>query len=323
VSRREFIVGLAGAAIAWPLAARAQQASRPWRVGLLVATSMRGASAPYFMSFKQQIRSLGYVEQQNLIFITREGEGNFEHLRALAREIVLEHPDVIVASTTPSIAAARSATTEIPIVMCPATDPLGSGFIKSFARPGTNVTGVTNMAADVTPKALELLRTLVPNAARIAVLMSENPVHPGQYQEALAASNVIGVTLIPIIAKWSNELEGLFPFLVQQNCDALLVLADALRLAIVELANRAKLPAIYQQSEFVKAGGLFSYGPNFSHIFGRAAIYVDKILKGAAPAELPVEQPTKFELLINLKTAESLGINVPLHLQQLADEVIE
>jgi putative ABC transport system substrate-binding protein len=211
----------------------------------------------------------------------------------------------------------------IPIVMAPATDPLGSGFVKSLAHPGTNITGLSNMTADLTAKTLELLRAVVPNAARIAVLMSANPVHAVMYKEAEAGSQVLRVSLIPVTAKTPDELEKAFAIIAQEKCDALLVLADPMRPAIIELARRASLPAIYQLSEFVKAGGLISYGPNFAQLFRRAAVYVDKILKGATPADLPVEQPTKFELAINLKTAKALDLNVPLHVQQLADEVVE
>jgi putative ABC transport system substrate-binding protein len=322
IRRRDFISAVGGV-LAWPFVARAQQPARLWRVGWLIVTSMRGPSSPYFESLKQEMRALGYVEDQNFVFITREAEGNLERLPAMARELVAERPDVILASTTPAVAAVQHATSMIPIVMAPATDPLGSGFVKSLAHPGTNITGLSNMTADLTAKTLELLRAIVPNAARIAVLMSANPVHSVMYKEAEAGSQVLGVSLIPVTAKTPDELEKAFVVIAQEKCDALLVLADPMRPAIIDLARRASLPAIYQLSEFVKAGGLISYGPNFAQLFRRAAVYVDKILKGATPADLPVEQPTKFELAINLKTAKALDLNVPLHVQQLADEVVE
>jgi putative ABC transport system substrate-binding protein len=322
IRRREFITLLGGAA-AWPLPARAQQTERVWRIGWLMVTSMTGQSSPLFESFKQEMRVLGYVEGQNFVFFTREAEGNLVRLPVLAQELVTERPDIIVASATPAVAAAQGATSSIPIVMLPATDPLGSGFVKSLAHPATNITGVSNMTADLAAKTLELLRTIAPHAERIAVLMSANPVHAAMYSQAEAGSRVLGITLLAVIAKTPDELEQAFASIAQEKCDALLVLADPPRLRIVDLAHRARLPAIYQLSEFVQAGGLISYGPNFSQLFKRGAVYVDKILRGALPADLPVEQPTIFELVINLKTAKALGLEVPPTLLARADEVIE
>jgi putative ABC transport system substrate-binding protein len=325
MKRRDFITLLGGAVAAWPLAARTQplERARVWRVGWLITTSLRGPSLPYFEAFKDEMRVLGYVEDQNFMFITREAEGNLERLPALAREVVAASPDIIVAATTPAIAAAQRATSVVPIVMSPATDPLASGFVRSLARPGTNITGVSNMTADLTAKSLELVRDIVPTAARIAVLMSANPVHPGQYKEAEAGARVLGVALIPVTARTPADLKNAFAAIAQEKCDALVVLADPMRPAIIELARHANLPTIYQLTEFVKAGGLISYGPSFPQLFRRVAVYVDKILKGATPAELPVEQPTKFELAINLKTAKALGLEIPPTLLARAHEVIE
>jgi putative tryptophan/tyrosine transport system substrate-binding protein len=323
MKRREFITLVGGAAAMWPLAARGQQPARVWRIGWLITTSMRGPSRPYFQAFKDELRVLGYMEDQNFVFITREAGGNLERLPALAQEIVAARPDIIVAATTPAIAAAQRATSSIPIVMSPATDPLTSGFVKSLARPDANITGVSNMTADLTAKSLELLRAVVPTATRIAVLMSANPVHPGQYREAEAGARVLGVALIPVTARTPDDLEKAFAAIAQEKCDALAVLSDPMRPAIIELARRANLPTIYQLTEFVRAGGLISYGPSFPQLFRRVAVYVDKILKGATPAELPVEQPTNFELAINLKTATALGVDIPATLLARADEVIE
>jgi putative ABC transport system substrate-binding protein len=322
LGRREFITLLGGVAAAWPQKVRAQQTARIWRIGLLVVTSMRGQSTPLFQSFKDEMRALGYVEGQNFIFITREAEGNLDRLPSLARELVGAGAD-IVATTTPAVAAAQRATSTTPIVMLPATDPIGSGFVASLARPGGNITGLSNMTADLTAKTLELLRTIVPDATRIGVLMSANPVHIVMYNEAEVGSRVLGVMLIPVTAKTPAELEKAFTAIAQEKCDALLVLADPPRLTIIDLAHRARLPTIYQLSEFPKAGGLISYGPKFSQLFKRGAIYVDKILKGALPADLPVEQPTTFELAINLRTAKALGLEVSPSLLARADEVIE
>jgi putative ABC transport system substrate-binding protein len=314
---------LLGGAVVWPLAAHGQQPARVWRIGWLITTSMRGPSGPYFQAFKDELRALGYMEDQNFVFITREAGGNLERLPALAQEIVAARPDIIVAATTPAIAAAQRATSSIPIVMSPATDPLTSGFVKSLARPDANITGVSNMTADLTAKSLELLRAIVPTATRIAVLMSANPVHPGQYREAEAGARVLGVALIPVTARTPDDLEQAFATIAQEKCDALAVLSDPMRPAILELARRANLPTIYQLTEFVRAGGLISYGPSFPQLFRRVAVYVDKILKGATPAELPVEQPTNFELAINLKTATALDLDIPPTLLARADEVIE
>jgi putative tryptophan/tyrosine transport system substrate-binding protein len=322
-TRRKFMALLGGAAAAWPLSARGQQPARVWRIGWLITTSLRGASLSYFQAFKEEMRALGYVEDQNFAFIAREADGHLERLPTLAQEIVAARPDIIVAATTPAIAAAQRATTTVPIVMSPATDPVGSGFVKSLARPDTNITGVSNMTADLTAKSLELLRALVPSTTRVAVLMSANPVHPSQYREADAGARTLGVMLIPVTARTSGDLENAFATIAQEKCEALAVLADPMRPAIIELAHRARLPTIYQLTDFVRAGGLIGYGPSFPQLFRRVAVYVDKILKGATPAELPVEQPTKFELAINVKTAKALGVEVPATMLALADEVIE
>jgi putative ABC transport system substrate-binding protein len=297
--------------------------SRVWRIGWLLSTSMKGPNAGYFQSLKDELVALGYVEGQNVIFITGEAEGQFDRLPAIAREIVEQRPDIIIAAATPAVAAAQRATSAVPIVMAPATDPLGSGFVQSLARPGGNITGVSNMTADLTAKALEFLRFILPNAIRIGVLMSANPVHPTQLRQAEAAAPVLEMRLIPITAKAPEDVEKAFRQIAEERCDALLVLADPIRPTIVDFANRARLATIYQLPEFVRAGGLISYGPSFHHLFRRAGSYVDRILKGAAPADLPVEQPTKFELVINLKTAKAFGLEIPPALLARADEVIE
>jgi putative tryptophan/tyrosine transport system substrate-binding protein len=321
MKRREFITMLSGTAVTWPLAARAQQ-PRIWRIGY-ISVAKREATETYFQAFRQALAGLGYVEGKNIAFLLRWADGHFDHLATLTSELVAERPDVIAAVATPAVAAAQRATSTIPIVMLAATDPIGSGFVNSLARPGGNVTGVSNMSVDVTAKALQFLRILLPNARRIAVLMSPNPVHPGQYKEAQEASRNIGVTLVPVTATTSDELVNAFAAIARQHCDALLVLADPPRLVIVDLAAKAGLPAIFQLSQFVKAGGLISYGTDFHALFRRGAFYVDRIFKGANAADLPVEQPTKFELLINLKTAKALGLGVPATLLAIADEVIE
>ena len=211
--------------------------------------------------------------------------------------------------------------------MSPATDPIGSGFIESLGRPGGNITGVANMSADLSAKSLEMLHSIVPKAARVAVLMSNNPSHRTQLDEIQGAAKKFGLTLLPVRVATPSEIDGVAAQLANMECDSLLVFTDPLlisqRVKIAELAAMAKLPAIYQSKEHVEAGGLVSYGANLLSLTKNAAVYVDKILKGAKPSELPVEQPTRFELVINLKTAKTLGLEIPPTLLTLADQVIE
>jgi putative tryptophan/tyrosine transport system substrate-binding protein len=322
--RRKFIMLLGGSAAVWPLAARGQQLGRVWRVGLLLPTTQNPITQAYVNAMVQQLRALGYIEGRNLILIVRWADGHFDRLPKLASELVAERPDVIAALATPGVHAAQRATKTIPIVMVAATDPIGSGFVTSLARPGGNITGISHMSADLTGKTLEILRELLPSAKRIAVLMSPNPVHRGQYQEAEIAARTIGVVVIPVRVPNPLDMNDAFAEIAREKCDALFVLADARPVsAILEFAERAKLPAIYQISQQVRAGGLISYGADFHALFGRSAIYIDKILKGTAPGDLPIEQPVKFELVINVKTAKAIGLTVPPSLLSRADEVIE
>ena len=207
--------------------------------------------------------------------------------------------------------------------MLAVTDPIASGIAKSLARPEGNVTGISHMSLDVTAKAFELLRTIAPDITRIAVLMSLNPIHSVQLREAEIASQAIGVTVVPVVARTPHDFDMAFSTIAQEKCQAVIVLADGVYLRLIELATKAKLPTLYQVSQFARAGGLISYGPDFGALFRRGASYVDRILKGAKPADLPIERPTKFELLINLKTAKAIGLDIPATLLALADEVIE
>ena len=319
LKRREFISVLGGA-VASPLAANAQQARR-WRVGYLTVSTATGN--PYFEAFKEGLRTLGYVEGRNLVLDTRGAQGDVERLPALMQELIALRPDVIAVSTTPAAIVAHRATSTIPIVMLSVTDPVDSGLVNSLARPGGSITGISHMSLDITAKGLEILRTIMPNVTRIAVLMSLNPVHPAQFQEAEMASKVIGATVVPVIAKTPHEFHAAFATIEREKCEAMIVLADGLYFPIVEYAAKARLPTLYQISQFVRAGGLISFGPDFAGLFRRGAVFVDKILQGSKPADLPVERPTKFELVINLKTAKSLGLEIPPHLITFADEVVE
>jgi putative ABC transport system substrate-binding protein len=320
LKRREFITLLGGAAVSWPVAVGAQP-SRVWRLGYL--TSVHNVSTGFFDAFRQELTNLGYVQGKNLLIEVRTAEGYNDRLPSLAAELVSVPCDVIVAVATPAIAAAQKATSTIPIVMSPSTDPIGSGFIKSFAHPGGNITGVANLFGDMTAKTIEVLHEMLPDAKKIAVLLSSNPTHPSLYKVAHDAAQSLGLSTVPVLAPTPADLESAFQNISREHCEALFVLADPIRLAIMPLAAKFKIPAIYQYAQFVDAGGLVSYGANVTIMFRKAAQYVDKIFKGANPADLPVEQPTTFELVINVKTAKALGLTIPESFLLRADKVIE
>lgn len=318
MQRREFITVLGGGAILWPLSASAQQ-QRIWRIGCL-------SSGPpdSLDSFRQRLTDLGYIEGKNLIVDARAARGQYDRLPGLAKEIADLRPDAIVAEATPAIAAAQLATKTIPIVMAPATDPIGSGFIVSYARPGGNITGVANMFGDLTAKSLEILHRVLPDAKMVAVLMSANPTHAQLYEVARNGAQIIGLSTAPFVATTPAHLDGVFLEIKRAKCDALYVLADPYRAKIPELAAATQIPAIYQYGYAVEiGGGLMSYGPDVVALIAHAADIVDKILKGANPAELPVEQPTKFEFVLNLKAAKALGLTMPESVVLLADKVVE
>jgi putative tryptophan/tyrosine transport system substrate-binding protein len=324
LGRREFIRLVGGAASAWPLAVVAQQ-GKIWRIGFIYpGSSNDGELGPIFLDdIRAELGKLGYIEHKNLIIDQRWGENQIDRLPALANELVALRPDAIIASVTPAIAAVQRATSTIPIVMSPATDPIGSGFVKSLSRPEGNITGLANLYGDQTAKSVEILHSLVPNAKQIAVLTSTNPTHARLYEVARTAANSIGLATILAFAATVADLDKAFRNIVESKCDALFVLADTYRAPVISLAAAAEIPAFYQVREYVELGGLASYGANIRLMFRQAAHYVDKILKGADPADLPVEQPTKFELVINLKTVKTLRLDIPPMLLAMADEVIE
>ena len=309
------------AAATWRAQGRTQQ-EKTWRIGVLVPGFL-GPTGNLLEVFRHELRALGYIEGENLRVDQRAAEGHIERLPVLANELVALGPDVIVAVATPAIAAAQRATSSIPIVMTPATDPVGSGFVKSFSHPGGNITGLANMYGDSITKVFDVLRSILPSAKKIAVLMSDNPTHPGLFEVANDAAKVLGFSAIPIAAATPEDLDRAFRDIADERCDAVFVLADPIRPSIVPLAAAARIPDIYQISEFVEAGGLASYGPRLSAMWRRSAHYVVRIFKGAKPDELPIEQPTKFELVINLKTAKSLGLALSATLLAQTDEVIE
>jgi len=278
-------------------------------------------------AFRQGLRELGYVEEKNLIVEYRYAEGNSERLAALAAELVRLKIDVIVTSGPPGTRAAKKATTTVPIVMAHDPDPLGSGFIASLARPGGNITGLSSLVAQLGGKRLELLRELIPKLSRVAVLgTSTNPSNVQMATEIEVAARPIGIRIQFVDVQDSKEIEGGFRAATKAHAEALFVLGNpvlnAHRTEVADLAVKSRLPAVDGQPDLMAAGGRRFYGASITEMFRRAAIYVDKILKGAKPADLPVEQPTKFELIINLKTAKQIGLIIPPNVLARADKVI-
>ncbi|MGH2360169.1 MAG: ABC transporter substrate-binding protein [bacterium] len=327
ITRRALIGTLAGGLLAAPLAAQAQQPGKIWRIGYLDQGSAARNTA-YLEALQQGLRDLGWVEGRNIAMEIRFAEGKTDQLPALAAELVRLKVDLIATSSTPAALAAKQATTTIPIVIGFAADPIGSGIVSSLAHPGGNITGWTHLGLELRAKYLELLKAAVPKAIRFGVLWNPaNQVHKPSLKIIEAAAQRLKVELHPMGVQDPKELESAFSALVGKRVDALVVFPDGMFQAqtslIVALAARYRLPAMYGFREFVDAGGLMAYGTNLSYMFRLGATYVDKILKGAKPGDLPVEQPTKFELVINLKTAKALGLTIPQSLLLRADEVIQ
>jgi putative ABC transport system substrate-binding protein len=324
VDRRTWLAGTLSLLVA-PHGAGAQQETRIPRVGFLSPS----APSPISEGLRRGLRELGYVEGQNIVIVYRWAEGRFDRLPDLAAELVRQNVDVIVAQVTQASLAAKNATRTIPIVMLGVGDPVGAGLVDSLSRPGGNVTGTSGVATAVVGKALQLLTEAVPRVSRVAVLWNPaNSVFQTQMiRETEAAARTLRVTLQLVEARSPGELDSAFAGVTRQHPDALFVLSDPMftvhRARIVELAAKARLPAMYGIREAATAGGLMSYGPNYSELGMRSATYVDRILKGAKPADLPVEQPTKFELVINLKVAKVLGLAIPPAVLARADEIIQ
>jgi putative ABC transport system substrate-binding protein len=323
VNRRAFITAVGGAA-AWPLTLRAQNAppGKIWRVGYLSGSSTTDFSLALSNAFRLKLQELGYVEGKNLRLDVRRAEFDYTRLPALAAELISLTPDVLVGISPPATTALKQATSSIPIVMVAIPDPIGGGFVKSFAHPGGNITGNSDMSVELAPKSLDLLHVVVPNAKRIAVLTMSYSLQRAKVDAVRTAAEALGLTtfLVPT----PTDLDSAFKAIQNENCDALVVIADGrLNRKIVELANASRLPAIYQIIDYVDIGGLLGYGPDGSWMFPNAAIYVDKILRGVRPADLPVEQPTELELRVNLKTAKALRLTIPDSVLIRADKVIE
>jgi putative ABC transport system substrate-binding protein len=324
--RRDFIILLAGAMSGWPSAVRAQQKAMPV-IGFLGAASP-SPSAPNLAAFRQGLSETGYIEGQNLLIEYRWAEDRYDRLPALAVDLIDHKVDVIASGGTPSTLAARNATATIPIVFMAGGDPVELGLVASFARPGGNLTGFTIVSAELMPKRLELLSELVPEAKVMALLVNPNTSTTERIiRDVQEAGRVKGVQLHILNAEAECELETAFASLVQLHPGALLVSTDSFffnrRDQLVALTSSYAIPAIYEWRGFVASGGLISYGTSLTAVFRQVGAYVGQILKGAKPADLPVQQPTTFELVVNLKTAKALGLSVPPSILARADEVIE
>jgi putative ABC transport system substrate-binding protein len=320
--RRDFTNFLGGAAATWPLAARAQQPARVYNIAML---SSARTNSPAYVAFSEAFRQLGWIEGKNVVFVYRTADNRVDRLPKLAVELVRLKVDVIVTAGTLASLAAKHATTTIPIVMAAAGDPIGSGLVANLAQPIGNVTGLSLMSPDLGGKRLELLKELLPQISRVAVLWnSANPYPAHVFKETESAAQTLGIEVQSLEVRGPDDFNNAFEAVRQNHPDALIAVEDPLTNSYLsQIANFAaanKLPAIFGFREFVDAGGLMAYGANLADLFRRAAAYVDKILRGA---ELPIQQPTKFELVVNLKTAKALGLIVPPTLLARADEVIE
>jgi putative tryptophan/tyrosine transport system substrate-binding protein len=324
--RREFIT-LAGGAAAWPLGARAQQLAKVPRVGFM-GNSSEALEANLVGPFREGLREAGYQEGRNIIVEYRWAEGKYDRFPALVAELLAAKVDVIVTAGTPAAFAVKNATTMVPLVMVAVGDPVGTGLVPNLARPGGNLTGLSSIAPDLEGKRLELLREVVPGLAHVGVFFNpSNLFHTVSMQQARAAAAALGIRLLPLTVGVSQDLDAAFAGILKEKPDALLVLADRVYLhernRMMEFALRHRLPNANAHKEMVEAGGLMSYGPSYEDMHRRAADYVDRILKGAKPGDLPIQQPTKFDLKVNLKSAKALGIDVSPTLLARADEVIE
>jgi putative ABC transport system substrate-binding protein len=328
MDRRTFIGGVAIGLVAAPHSAGAQPARKVHRIGYLGVTSPSSA-ARSIEAFREGLRELGWIEGQNIVIDYRFAEGRFDRLPDLAGELVRLKVDVIAAGATPGPVAAKNATGTIPIVMIMAGDPVGVGLVASLARPGGNVTGISySVGVENTSKALELLKEAVPKARLVAVLSNPaNQAHALVIRDVKVAAGSLGVPLHFLEARGPHEFDGAFAAMAKQRVGALLVAPDGVfllqRARLADLAAKNQLPSMHGQREYVEAGSLMSYGPSAVAAYRQGALFVDKILKGAKPADLPVEQPTKFELVINLRTAKALGLTIPQSLLLRVDEVIQ
>ncbi len=327
IPRREFITLLGGATGAWPVVARAERAPHRWRIGMLETIS-REQNERNVTAFTTGMREFGQQEGDHFDIYYRFVQGRYETFPALASELIGQGPDVIVVRTTPAALALKRATTTLPIVMSAVADPVGVGIVASLSRPGGNITGLSSFHSELEAKRVEILKELLPSINHVATIKNfGNPTTSQQWEDIRSAANLLKIEATALDVRAVADLQGAFEEAVKRKIDALIVSTGATTQAsqrmIVELAARHKLPAIYTEREFVDDGGLMSYGVSYARLYFQAARFVDRILKGSRPADLPIEQPTKMELVINLKTAKALGLTIPEAFLLRADEVIE
>jgi putative ABC transport system substrate-binding protein len=330
MKRREFITLLGGAAAAWPLAARAQQPGTFRRIGFLYGSIplTQLGTEDLSRAFIQGMLELGYLEGKDFVVEWRSAAGQYERLADLAAELARLKVDVIVTGSAAAVRPAQQATTTIPIVMAYSTDPVGNGFVASLARPGGNTTGLAGSSDDSAPKQLELLTTVMPRLSRVAILTNpHNPNSAAVIKSAQSAAEKVGLVVVPVEARSLEEIEDAFAAIAKQSIAAVVVGLDAAffvhRHQLAQLALDNRLASMFPVRDYAAAGGLMSYGESLRDFYHRAASFVDKIFKGAKPSDLPIEQPTRFKLVINRKTADALGLTIPPQLYIFADEVIE
>jgi putative tryptophan/tyrosine transport system substrate-binding protein len=325
--RRAFISGITLGLLAAPLAAEAQQTGKVYRIGFL-GNSTAALEANLVGPFREGLRDLGYVEGRNVLIEYRWAEGKYDRFPALIGELLALKVAVIVTAGTPATLAVKKATTSVPLVMLAVGDPVGTGIVPSLSHPGGNITGLTAISTEMDAKRLELLREVVPSVSYIALLWNAaSPLQVLAEKQVQAAAQVLRMRVLSLGVKTEEEIKSALAVMARERPDALLVLADRLllhhRALIMDFATRHRLPGVHAYRELVEAGGLMSFGPSYADMHKRAAYFVDRILKGAKPGDLPVERPLTFELVINLKTARALGLTIPQSLLQRADQVIE
>ena len=321
------VVAFAISVLIAPSASQAQQRGHVPRLGYL-GTSSASLESELLNAFREGLRDHGYVEGQNIVIEYRWAEGNYQRFPGLVADLVKQKVDLILTAGTPGAFAAKRATETIPIVMAVTGDAVGTGLVSSLARPGGNLTGLTTMVPDLEGKRLEILREILPKLVTVGVLLNtSNPLTAIQWEQTKTGAKALGIQLQPIDLQRPEDFKDAFARIARQRPDAIMMVADRFQLAhrmqILDFVAKARVPAMYPYKDFVVAGGLMSYGPSYEDLFRRSATYVDKILRGAKPSDLPIEQPTKFEFLVNLKTAKILGVPIPPSLLQRADHVFE